>query len=338
MNASPKTLTADFVHSFVEENYNIICTKPPKPEGEGIENAAWVFPTDSGDYIAKIFDASDSIENDVTEEVLLYDYLRAHQINAPEVIPNHSNKKVSIVETDGHRYPTIVMVFEELKRHTASELSNEQLEWLASTVSRMHKVLMDYPRKSQVRPSSYDAESIHTHSMKDFEMFLTSPNAKSPFLQGHDRLRRIRKDAIDFLNRQTIEPDLTRTVLHNDLALGHLLFFPNGEIYIFDFSDFEYGPVALDLGVLFFNFYREGELSIETWRSMIDDFLAVYTQIVPLTENDKKAIDIFTVSRLLEHVRYLDERSIKENHAMDDKGIKKRYDLLEQLYLAGSLK
>lgn len=337
MNVSPKTLTADFVQSFIEENYGIVSDKPPKPEGEGIENAAWIFSTDSQNYIVKIFDASATIENDVNEEVLLYDYLREHDINTPEVIPNQSFKKVSIIETGGLRFPTIVMVFEGLKRYTASELSKEQLEKIASTVSRMHKVLMDYPRKSHIRQSSYDAESIHTHSMKDFEMFLTSPNAKSSYLHDHDRLRKIRKDAINFLNRQTIETNLTRTVLHNDLALGHLLFLPSDEIYIFDFSDFEYGSVALDLGVLFFNFYREGELSMKKWRSMIDDFLAVYTQTVPLTENDKKAIDIFTVSRLLEHVRYLDERSIKENHMMDDKGIKKRYDLLEQLYLAGSL-
>lgn len=78
-------------------------------------------------------------------------------------------------------------------------------------------------------------------------------------------------------------------------------------------------------------------MTIDQWKSMIEEFLSVYTQNVPLTENDKKAIDIFTVSRMLEHIRYLDDRSMKEGHTMDDKGIKKRYDLLEQLYLSESM-
>ncbi|MBI4084802.1 MAG: phosphotransferase [Candidatus Levybacteria bacterium] len=325
---SPKQLSSEFVRSAIHKLYGITSIKPPKAEGEGIENAVWIFHTERQDFIAKIFDHSDTIAKDVNEEVEIYEYLRSHDIHTPEVVPSLSGERVALITVD---LPVIVMKLEKLKRISASDLSKDQLNIIATTVSKMHSVLMHYPRIEHIRPSSHDAESIYDHSMKDFDLFLTSPNAKSPYLQDHERLRKIRNDAINYLQRQKLGSDLTKSVLHNDLALGHLLFLEDGELYIFDFSDFEYGPVALDLGVLFFNFYREGEITIDQWKSMIEEFLSVYTQNVPLTENDKKAIDIFTVSRMLEHIRYLDDRSIKEGHIMDDKGIKKRYDLLEAL-------
>lgn len=333
-NKSPKNLPIELIVSTVHNLYGIRSVKPPRAEGEGIENAAWVFYTTNQDYIVKIFDFSKTIVKDVNEEVLLYDYLLHHGIHAPEVIHSLSGKKVTLITSDSVSYPMIIMKYEKLMRIPASDLTKEQLRIIAATISSMHSVLMNYSRIEHVRPSTHGEMSLYDHSMKDFDMFLTSPNANSPHLQDHERLKRIRKDAINYLNRQKLGADLTKSVLHNDLALGHLLFLDNGDLYIFDFSDFEYGPVALDLGVLFFNFYREGEITIERWRSMISEFLAVYTQVMPLSKNDKKAIDIFTVSRMLEHIKYLDERSIKEGHTMDDNGIKKRYDLLEQLYLS----
>jgi len=334
---SPKQLSSEFVRSAIHKLYGITNIEPPKAEGEGIENAVWIFHTEKQDFIAKIFDHSETIEKDVNEEVKIYEYLRKHGIHAPEVIPSLSGERVALIAVDSTSYPVIVMKFEKLKRIPASDLSKEQLYTIATTVSKMHSILLHYPHIKHIRPSSHDAESIYDHSMKDFDLFLTSPNAKSLYLQDHERLKKIRNDAINYLQGQKLGSDLTKSVLHSDLALGHLLFLEDGELYIFDFSDFEYGPVALDLGVLFFNFYREGEITIDKWKAIIKEFLSVYTQNVPLTENDKKAIDIFTVSRMLEHIRYLDDRSIKEGHPMDDKGIKKRYDLLEQLYLSDSM-
>lgn len=330
---SPKNLSADFVLSAVQNLYHITSIKLPEKKGEGIENAAWVFHTEKGNFIIKIFEKSETIIQDVKEEVLLYEYLLSHDIHVPEVLPSVTNKKVVILTKNKLQYPAMLMKYETLKRYKASALSKEQLNNIASTIAHMHKVLMVYPRKDHVRKSIHDAMAIYNHSMKDFDRFLTSPNAKSSYLQDHERLRKIRTDAINYLQKQKLAENLTQSVLHNDLALGHLLFLPDGKLYIFDFSDFEYGPVALDLGVLFFNFYREGELTIKQWRLMIKEFLFVYTNIVPLTENDKKAIDIFTVSRMLEHIRYLDDMSTEQGFPVDDKGVKKRYDLLEQLYL-----
>lgn len=330
---SPKILSADFILSAVQKVYDLQLTKPPQAIGEGIENAAWVFHTHKGNFIIKIFEKGETIIKDVKEEVSLYEYLLHHDIHVPEVILSVTNEKVVILTKDDLLYPAILMRYETLTRYPASALSKEQLNKIASTIAHMHKVLMVYPRKEHVRKSIHDAMAIYNHSMKDFDRFLTSPNAKSLYLQDHERLRKIRTDAINYLQKQKLAENLTRSVLHNDLALGHLLFMPNNDLYIFDFSDFEYGPVALDLGVLFFNFYREGDLTIEEWRSMIKDFLSIYTKIVPITQNDKKAIDIFTVSRMLEHIRYLDDMSTQHGFPVDDKGVKKRYDLLEQLYL-----
>lgn len=216
----------------------------------------WIFHTEKQDFIAKIFDHSDTIEKDVNEEVKICEYLRKHGIHTPEVIPSLSGERVALIAIDSTSYPVIVMKFEKLKRIPASDLSKEQLHTIATAVSKMHSVLMHYPRIEHIRLSSHDAESIYDHSMKDFDQFLTSPNARSPYLKDHERLRKIRNGAINYLQQQKLGTNLTKSILHNDLALGHLLFLENGELYIFDFSDFEYGPVALDLGVLFFNFYR----------------------------------------------------------------------------------
>lgn len=330
---SPKELSSDFVQTIVSQLYGIKSIQPPKFIGEGVENAVWILYTDQQNYALKIFSPGETVEKDVNEEVLLYEYLLQNKINVPEIIPSFEGKKVVLIHSD--IFPIILMKLEVLKRFSASDLSREQLHKIAATVSHMHKVLMNYPRMGHVRVTTHDAMSIYNHSIKDFDAFLVSPNARSPHLSDHDRLRKIRSDAIHYLRQQKLDEELTKTVLHNDLGLGHLQFLPNGEVYIFDFSDFEYGPISLELGVLFFNFYREGELTIEEWRSMIEEFLAIYTKTVSLTDNDKKAINIFTVSRMLEHIRYLDRMSIKEGHSMDDKGVKKRYDLLEQLYLRG---
>jgi len=332
-NASPKKLPSEFVQATVKELYGITSIQPPTSIGEGIENAAWIFYTGQQEYILKIFDYSETIEKDVNEEVLLYEYLLQHGIHVPEVRSALSGKKVPVIKAYDMIYPEILMKYEKLRRIPASNLTKEQLHKLAATISHMHNVLMRYPRIQHIRPTVHDAMSIYDHSLKDFELFLTSPNAKSSFLQDHERLRKIRTDAIEYLKKQKLGSDLTKSVIHNDLALGHLLFLQDGEIYIFDFSDFEYGAVALDLGVLFFNFYREGDLTIDQWKSMTSEFLSIYTEKVPLTESDRKAIDIFTVSRMLEHIRYLDRLSIREGHPVDDKGVKKRYDLLEHLYL-----
>jgi len=331
-NTSPKNLSSAVVETTINELYGIKSTKqPPVFISEGVENAAWLFYTEHGNYVLKIFSASETIEKDVHEEVLLYEYLLDQSINTPKVVSSLDSKKISFIQRG--RFPIVLMELEDLKKISASDLSKDQIEKIATTVSHMHQVLMNYPRKDRVRVTEHDAMSIYNHTLEDFDTFLTSPNATSPHLQDHERLKRIRMDAIRYLHRSKLEKDLTQTVLHNDLGLGHIQFLPNGEIYIFDFSDFEYGPVALDLGVPFFNFYREGNLTINQWRAMTKDFLAIYSNEIPLTQNDEKAIDIYTVSRLLEHIRYLDNMSVKEGTPVDDEGIKKRYDLLEQLYL-----
>jgi Ser/Thr protein kinase RdoA (MazF antagonist) len=329
---SPKELSSEVVQSAIKDLYGITSIKSPNEIGEGIENAVWIYYTGNQDFIVKIFSYSKTINDDVHEEVLLYNYLLQHGIHVPEVMPTVTGNNVSLIS---NTYPAILMKYENLKRISASDLTTHQLHKIATTIAHMHKVLIDYGRKEHIRMTVHDAMSIYNHSLRDFdEIFLISPNAKSPYLKDHERLREIRTDAINYLKNQKLEEELTKSVLHNDLGLGHILFREDGEIYIYDFSDFEYGAVALDLGVLFFNFYREGQLTIEQWKNTIEKFLSVYTETIDLTENDKKAIQIFTISRMLEHIRYLDRMSIKEGHPMDDMGVRKRYDLLEQLYLS----
>ena len=116
----------------------------------------------SSDSVAK------QIEKDINEEVLVYEYLLQHNIHAPEVIPSRTNEKVSIIKTGSWSYPAILMRFEKLKRVPASDLSNEQLHKIAFTVSHMHDVLIDYPRKEYIRPTIHDAMSIYNHSLNDF--------------------------------------------------------------------------------------------------------------------------------------------------------------------------
>jgi len=322
---SPKGLNPNTIKGFIETAYGMKVINSPELMSGGTENAGWLVKTAEKKYVAKVFSQAGERISSINDELHLYDYLLANGIHAPEVVKSKTGSPVNILVADGFKYPVITMRFERLRRSSPSVITFSEVELLAKTVAQMHKIFQTYPRKDQMaRMSLPRSPSVISGGFDDL---IFSPNARVFNKDELKILRTTEEKLVSYIKTQTINTPLKESILHGDLSLGHAQFLPDGSIYLFDFSDFSFGPVIWELATIFSYFYKEGGVSIERWLKISSHFFNQYRQYISLTPNDIGALHYYLIDRLLFEIQTLNSISRRERRLTDAEGNKNRYNL-----------
>ena len=324
---SPKELSPATIKSFIETTHEIKVINPPELMLGGTENAGWLVETAENKYVAKVFSQAGERISSIYDELYLYEYLLANGVHAPEVVKPKTGSPVNILVADGFEYPVVTMRLERLKRLSPSEITLPEVELLAETVAQMHKIFQTYPRKDQIAKMSLPlSPSVVSDGFDDL---IFSPNVKVFHENELETLRITDERLVSYIKMQTISTPtpLKESILHGDLSLGHARFLPDGSIYLFDFSDFSFGPIIWELATMLSYFYKEGGVSIGRWLEIGSHFFNQYKRHMSLTSNDIDALHYCLIDRLLFEIRTLNNISRREHILADAEGNKNRYNL-----------
>lgn len=325
---SPKHLEPKTIMEFIKTNYSISPISIPTLMKGGTENAGWFIYSTSRKYVAKIFSAENKVKN-VNEEIRLYSYLYDKGIQVPRVIMTNNNLEVSQLIIMGRKYSLMLMKLEKLRRVSVSTITTLEINSIADIMAHMHIVLQSYPRKRKIA-SIHIPKSLSIKS-QGFKDLLSSPNSSFFSKKELSIISKIESRLESYIKNNNKSHFLKKTVLHGDLSLGHMQFLPNGEVYLFDFSDFSFGPIVWDLSTLFIYFYKEGEISLKKWRILTRRFIYRYKQSLLLNKEDISAFKFFLLDRLLFEIRTLNYISRKDSRLVDGEGNKNRYNLADYL-------
>lgn len=316
----------------LESSYGVTLRAPLQPLPSAVDTNVWRVDAEDRDYILKVF-LSGGVDA-VQTEVDLLAYLCAAGMGAPDVVPNaHGNRVTAIVERRmpllrAKRFPAIMMRLEDMRRVQPNSITRAQMLLIARRIGAMHDALRQYPRRAEIRRAErWNAQ------LGSFEDFAQSPNAEWFAREEVDVLRALDRRMerhIDTARSAT----LTESVLHGDLGLHHIgmIQSPSGDdVYFFDFSDYCYGAVALDLAALLSHLYAQSEVGFDRWEKLRAWLLEGYEAALPLSDADHAAIDAMLIERLLIEIRYFNRVSSTADVAYDPVGVRKRYQLAAYL-------
>lgn len=327
---SPKSLSPQSIASFIKAQYGMIASNQPLQFKGGVESAAWKLISDKKNYVVKVYSQREGKPERVEDEVNLYDFLLRHSINTPVVFPSQNGKKVEILKTDNTTFTVIMMQFEELRLTHSSSVTQSEIEKIAKTMARMHQVLENYPRKE----SLYTSDLMRPNKLQEwgsYEQLIKSLNKKE-FSSGElMHIKEIDNKIIDYLKHNFPPQIVSYSILHNDIALEHAQFLPDGEVYFFDFADRSYDPISFELAVFLTHLFRSDNISYARWEELQRWVLNGYQSVRKLPQTDIDAIKPFIIRRIEGELWYLNQLSMDLNKFVDNKGNRRRYEFLGYL-------
>lgn len=326
----PKNIPVDEVLSSLKKFYGILPTKPPAQMEGGVKTAAWLLETEKGKFIAKIFALSEErpVER-IVEEVSLCNYLTKHGIRTPKFILGKNGRYVEQMRFGKADFPIQMMKFEELYRLKPSSIKKDELQKIAKTAARMHQALLDCPRKDKIKKE--DRFRCHIAPLSSFEIFSKSPNSSIYTKAELKNIKRLDEEIVRFASPHLPKKGLTESILHGDLALDHAQFLSNGEAYLFDFSDFMWGPIAHELSVMLVHLFHEEDISFQRWEQLKEWWLSGYSSVFKLESEDLKAIKPLIIRRAQGVIVYLCDVAIRIKRKVNEQGIRRRYKLADYL-------
>jgi Ser/Thr protein kinase RdoA (MazF antagonist) len=320
--ALPKRPSTEAISSFVAHQYGLSLIDPPTIIRNGMESHVWSLRTDCGDWIVKAFLHQRLLEK-VQDEVNLYQDLNRNGFHVPVVLSTTKGSSVARFSAGGRTYPVILMRLELLRKCKAVTIKAEELLEITRTMARMHETLKEYPDREKYSSKLEVTTDAYTK-------LLASPYAA---VFNCDELatfktldRQMVRYASDFQRRNKS----TESVLHGDMYLEHAQFLPHGEVYLFDFADRMYGPIAYELAIMLGHFYSDEDISFERWEELNNWLMSGYASVRELTLEDQEAIKPCMINRLLTEIAFLSEKAA-DNSKVDPQAIKRRYRLAEYL-------
>lgn len=296
-------MNQNLVSRVVESKYDIHIKVLSPLEG-GTESAAWILETVSGKWIAKAFSPKES-RKAIAEEVLLYQFLNRNGVRAPIIHQRKDGGHVGEIESNECRYPIIVMRFENLRRALPSSITEEELRHVGGETARMHKVLLRYPGKNEWPKVTTTDTALKNKNSTVSDTFINSINSKSLTHGQIEYFRAADARMEAYIHNFSMPSKLVDAPIHGDLALEHAQFFPDGDVYFFDFADRAFAPVAHELAVFLTWLYQWENISFNRWEQLKTWLLESYQEKTPLTSEDLSTIPYFEIRRILGATYYL---------------------------------
>ncbi|MEO6508333.1 MAG: phosphotransferase [Patescibacteria group bacterium] len=325
MNTNPKFIPTQIVKSFVTDEYNMKLLSDPKLI-YSLENSTWLLKTDAGKYYLKVF-RNDSID-EIQREINLYTELKNVEIYTPEVIENKRCKKVSILNFEKNCYSVMLMTEVKLRKLTSSTITKEEITTLISAVARMHNYM-----STNIYCNTYKNNST-VESDKGFSfygIFKGSENYKVLSETNRLKVRELDNKIVDYLGKNY--PSLTESysLIHGDLFLEQMGLSEKNEVFMFDFADSSWGPVAQELAVFLNHLYRSDEISFDRWEELRKWVLDSYQSINKFSNADLDSIKPLIIRRIVLELSYLYQVSIELKVEVDPIGNNHRLELAEYL-------
>ena len=325
------------VRALVEQAYGLRLHGPLVEMTQGVHSKAWLGAAHDGRWVAKVSDPEHDPEAKLSEHIMLYTFLNAHGINVPVVRANRHGHVVSYIDAAGQRYPLTLMRFHELRSLAPAAITPAELRHIAGTIARMHTMLDTYPRRSTIVADVVASENQWGEQRVGvFDALVAAPTAMWFTHEELAWLKVIDADAVSYINTHYPPPRaVAHAILHGDMNFEHIRLLPEGRVYLFDFGDLCWGPVAHDLGQFLQCIFRDSAISFTRWEELRTWLVAGYISHRPLAIADIEAIDLFVINRIVSQAKYILELAGEEASPQGAAAIKRTYELAGYLVNRG---
>ena len=326
---SPRELNSDFVRDTISSVYILNVIETPILMEEGVENAAYLIKTNKEKFVVKVFVQNVGPKERIIKEVKLCNFLIKNGINVPEIIQSKRGEFVEEISINNFKFFMFLMVHQDLRRVYPNNIRKQELIKISQEIAKMNKILQSYPDVKITK----EQDNLHKHidSLSWFEVFTDSPNSKIYNGKEIEHLKTLNQQMYEYYSNNIPGKNLTESIIHGDLALGHTRFLPNNEVYFFDFTDFAYGPVSQEIAVFLNNLYRENGISFEKWEEFRKIVLNTYSSEMSINKHDLKAIIPLIVRRISGEILYLSDFANKIGKPVNVDGNKRRFELAKYL-------
>lgn len=294
---SPKSIPIKKIICAIENSYGIQIEKEFTPIISDSAGAVWYFGANSSKWIVKIYPLRPLRLKKVEDEMRLYAYLRERGIRVPEILPTKDNRLLTIIKFCGNIFPLVIMKSETQKALNPENVSQEQLQKIGRTIATMHSILKEYPYRNGLEYKNNKDLKGENHLLAIEH--LASENSKLLTPGDIEIVRTIGDQLREYLGKYQRQEYLTKSVVHADLHLGQTTFLSDGEVYIFDFDERFYGPVAWDLAISFVHLYTRAKITFEHWERLCKWYLCGYESKMTLKKEDHHAIRLMILYSIL---------------------------------------
>jgi Ser/Thr protein kinase RdoA (MazF antagonist) len=303
-------LPVEQIEALIEHEYGLRILEPLAEMRQGVHSKAWLTTTDDGQWVAKASNPASDSEAKLQAHSLLYRFLHEQGINAPVVRADRRGRSVSQVEYAGQHYPVMLMQYHELRRLDSASVTMAEMQQIGSTIARLHQVLEQFPGASNIIADHTKSENEWgKQTVGVYDELVAAPTSVCFTQDERIWIKSVDADAIAYIDACFPAPgSVTQAILHGDLSFEHVRLLPDGQVYLFDFGDLCWGPVAHELGQ-FLRSLRDIPISFRRWAELRRWLIESYSTHYALKKGDIEAIDLFILNRIVAQARYILELS-----------------------------
>lgn len=316
------------IQTLIEREYGLRIRAPLADMQQGVHSHVWLATTDDGQWVAKASDPASDSEAKLQAHSVLYRFLNEHGMNAPVVRADRRGRSVLQVEHAGHHYPFTLMRYHELRPLHSASVTQAELHQIAGTIAQMHHSLKQFPGASDIIADHTKSENEWgKQTVGVYDELVAAPTSVCFTLDEQAWLKSVDADVVAYIDAHFPAPDsVTEAILHGDLSFEHVWLLPNGQVYVFDFGDLCWGPVAHELGQ-FLRSFRDSPIPFDRWAELRHWLTEGYNALRSLTAADIEAIDLFILNRIVAQASYILELSGNEVSPGGAEVIKRTYAL-----------
>lgn len=242
----------------------------------------------SSRYCVKIYFTQCSAQQIETTTAIM-DYLNQTGLPVPAIIPNCQGKLVS-----GLQYPEgqrCAVMFDHVTGSCPDLNNPDQLRHLGQTMGEIYQALDRY--SGPTPPRSLDYDYLIGDALRLIRHYRPQDTEKIDYLQS------IGDDLWSQLQHASTSPQFG--LCHGDLHTGNMVCQPDNTIVLFDFDACGMGWRVFDMGVFAnTNWTNSSSSALATDQHIFETFLEGYTQVLPVTDHQRRVFPYVLGIRHLE--------------------------------------
>lgn len=317
--ASPKLIPIEKIIVALKKNYGMeINARMIVPIVSDSIGAVWDIGERPSKWLLKVYPLRKKAFSRVSDEVNLFKYLREKGVFVPDVLAAKNKNGLAAIYFKRNFYPIVVMKYELLRKIDHEHIHQSDLKKVGRAIAKLHTALIGYSNNKRTiyRDTYFNSNKPKLLNIDKLRMTYGKILSQNDI----EEISKIDLEINQFLNNQKIEPsprkatanaldaavqeNLTLSIVHGDLHLGQIAFLPKGDIYIFDFDDRFYGPLAWDLAIFYVHLYTGAKTTFDQWEKSCESFLTGYLTKRTLKQSDQDIIPIMLLFRIRKEIRH----------------------------------
>ncbi len=237
----------------------------------GIENISLFVSANSEEYVLRVYRKHKKSDESIRQELDFVVYLGKHGIPVATPIPNNNGELLT------RHGDWQIILMPKIAGHHAPEFDAGLVKELAAVQAKMHILAANYPFNAQSSPALTYLEDT---------VFLQHVNLATLTKPAYDLMKRVERYSV------LLPKSLASGLCHLDYDVDNILVGPDGKISaVLDFDDLANAPYVICLAYTLWRIYIDEDLEL------VDDYLAHYSKIRPLSEDERSVIPSIVLFR-----------------------------------------